>query len=1043
MPGPALRSRAGRLLVGAGLLFLATSAWCETLPVTRFTTREGLAGDRIKRIVADPSGFLWFCTASGLSRYDGQSFTGYGVADGLPDLSVNDLLVDADGSYWVATNGGGVASFRPRSTGGPLFVPVPILDPAPPSQRVNALHQSAGGRIWAGTDAGLFSWHPGKGETALRRAPLATGAESDAGTPVWSFAEDRQGRLWVGTSRGLWAIGTDGARTHYRVGSSAAHDVVGTVIVDRRQRVWAGYEDGLIVMVPGPGGESGDPEASLAATAPACVPPEPGGDGTASLPRAPGATCRWQPPAAHDLAWVRRLFEDGEGRLWVGSDAGLFSFEDERVTSYLEALPFPSRSLMALGEDAGDNLWVGTGYHGAARLVLDGFVTYGEADGLEDPFATSVFGGPEGGLYIVTRSRWVHRLEGDRLVSVRANLPDLGPEGGRVETHFAALDGYGDWWFPTRRGLFRFPAVAAFEDLGWRRPLGPYTTRDGLAGDGSRHAFADSRGDVWVTTRFPGREVLSRWERSTGAFHRYSDRDGLPPFNPAMSFLEQPVGTLWIGFWEGGLARYRDRRFELFGASEGLPEGSVTALVADSAGGLWVGAHGGVGHIAEPSAARPRFVRVAGADRLPQVTALVADLQKRLYIGTTRGLFRLDPGSERLERFTVAEGLAADWVHTAFRDGVGDLWFGTPSGLSRLSPRPARSRPPPVPRIEGFTVDGVRWPLPELGTAAAGPFDLPRRPARIRIDFAALAFHPGEVLRYRYRLEGAERGWEPAGEERSVLLGNLGPGRYRFVVEAIDRQEGVSPEPAAVGFTVPAPIWRRGWFVVLTVGVLTATLAGAHRLRVRRLLELERVRDRIAADLHDELGASLTRISILSEVARRGTDGGTGAILEEVGQTARSLLESTRDLVWAIDPRHEDAGELAVRLRSFASDLLDGRGIGWRLTTAGPLAGTALTPEQRRHLLLFFKEAIHNAVRHAGASRIELSLAVVDRTLRGTVEDDGCGIDPAALEAEPAAVTGGRGLTNLRQRATALGGRMEIDSTPGAGTRVRLEVPLR
>ncbi|HEX6198816.1 MAG TPA: two-component regulator propeller domain-containing protein, partial [Thermoanaerobaculia bacterium] len=552
MLGPAPSSRAGRLLVGAGLALLATAAWCETLPVTRFTTREGLAGNRIKRIVADPSGFLWFCTASGLSRYDGHAFTSYGVAEGLPDTSVNDLLVAADGSYWVATNGGGVAAFRPHTTEGPLFVPLATLDEAPGSRRVNALHQSAGGRIWAGTDAGLFSWHPGEGEGELRRAPFAGGPEADSRTPVWSFAEDPEGRLWIGTSRGLYAIGADGTRARYRVGSSASTDVVGTVVIDRRRRLWLGHEDGLVVLSPGPSDAPAGSAPSLAAGAAPCLSPAADGETGASLPRAPGEACRWRPPGTADLSAVRRLYEDGEGRVWVGSDAGLFSFQEGRLASYRDALAFPSRSLMALAEDAGGNLWVGTAYHGAARLALDGFVTYGEADGLGDAFATSVFSGPRGELYAVTRNRLVHRLEGDRLVAVRPNLPDLGPEGGRVETHHGVQDRYGDWWFPTRRGLYRFPAVATLEELAWRTPLGPYTTRDGLAGDEARHVFPDSRGDLWVTTRHPGREVLSRWERSTGTFHRYSAEDGLPPYNPAMSFLEHPHGTLWIGFWEGG-----------------------------------------------------------------------------------------------------------------------------------------------------------------------------------------------------------------------------------------------------------------------------------------------------------------------------------------------------------------------------------------------------------------------------------------------------------------------------------------------------------
>lgn len=1042
MSGPAPSPRAGRLLAGVGLALLATAVWGETLPVTRFTTRDGLAANRIKRIVSDPSGFLWFCTASGLSRYDGHSYASYGEADGLPDLSINDLLVDADGSYWVATNGGGVAAFRPRATRGPLFVPLVLRDRAPGSRRVNVLHQAADGRIWAGTDAGLFSWHPGRGEDALRRESLAPDAGADRRLPVWSLAEGPGARLWVGTSRGLYKLAPDGERTHVRVGASESSDTVRAVLVDRDRRLWVGHEDGLIVLAPDPEEGVGAPVPPLLESAVPCAPPGRPSTAELSLPRAPGGICHWHAPESSGLTDVWTLYEARDGGLWVGTATGLFRFAADSVTSYGDTVSLPRRSLRTVTEDAGGNLWVGTSYYGAFQLVLDGFVTYGAADGLENPVAPSVFTGPGGELYVVTGGGLVHRLEEDRLVAVEPNLPDQGPDGGRVGTQYAVQDRHGDWWFPTRRGLFRFPVVSRLEDLARREPLGPFTRRHGLAGDGARYAFPDSRGDLWVTTRFPGREVLTRWERETGTFHRYSDRHGLPPYNPVVSFLEHPRGILWFGFWEGGLARYRDGRFELFGAGDGLPDGAVAALTADEAGGIWVGADGGLARLEDAEVPHPRFSRPAAAEDLRQVTALVTDLQGRLYAGTTGGVFRLERADGRLEHFTVDDGLPGDWVKAAFRDEAGDLWFGTTAGLARLSPGPPIPRRPPAPRIEGLTVDGVPWPLPELGAVTAGPFELPGRPTRIRIDFGALAFHPGEVLQYRYRLGGAGSDWVPAGSEGSVLLGNLGAGHYRFEVEATGRRGRVSPEPATLTFTVPAPFWQRGWFLALVAVLLGAALAGAHRLRVRRLLEVQRVRDRIAADLHDELGSSLTRISILSEVARRRASNEAAGVLEEMGETARSLLESTRDLVWAIDPRHEELTDLVVRLRAFASDVLDGRGVRWELTTSGPLSATGLTPEQRRHLLLFYKEALHNAVRHSGAGRVEIHLEVSDGRLLGEVADDGSGVEAAALEAAPPDGSG-RGLASLRYRADALDGRLEIDSAPGAGTRVRLEMPLR
>jgi signal transduction histidine kinase len=239
-----------------------------------------------------------------------------------------------------------------------------------------------------------------------------------------------------------------------------------------------------------------------------------------------------------------------------------------------------------------------------------------------------------------------------------------------------------------------------------------------------------------------------------------------------------------------------------------------------------------------------------------------------------------------------------------------------------------------------------------------------------------------------------------------------------------------------------APIWRRPWVQAAAALALVALLYGAYHLRVSRLLALERVRARIATDLHDDLGARLSRISILSEVAARRVGSDTASaerLLADVGDTARSLLETAADITWSVDPRHDHLGSLAARIRRFAADMLDGRNIDWTFDTDGDSAAIKLTAEHRRHMLLVFQEAVNNVVRHSGARRVVLALRVADNQLVAVIKDDGCGLERSNGSGH---AERGSGLTNMARRAREIGGVLSVRSKPGGGTEVHLSTPL-
>jgi signal transduction histidine kinase len=303
----------------------------------------------------------------------------------------------------------------------------------------------------------------------------------------------------------------------------------------------------------------------------------------------------------------------------------------------------------------------------------------------------------------------------------------------------------------------------------------------------------------------------------------------------------------------------------------------------------------------------------------------------------------------------------------------------------------------------------------------------------------------GESLRYQYLLEGSGQDWSAPTDQRTVNL-NLAPGSYRLLVRAISSDGAISPEPAAVSFSILPPVWQRWWFLTLAVAAVGAAVYLVDRYRVARLLELERVRTRIATDLHDDIGASLSRMAILSEVVKQQTRQShqeSAGLLTEIADSARGLVDSMSDIVWSIDPRKDDLANVVSRIRQFASDIFEAEGIDWRFEVPEDIAKTKLPPDERRHIFLIFKEAINNIARHAGARTVRMCISLTHRKLEAEIGDDGRGFAAESLDEAAKKSRGGNGLKNMRARAAELGGRLDIDSAAGGGTRLSLSIPLK
>ena len=284
------------------------------------------------------------------------------------------------------------------------------------------------------------------------------------------------------------------------------------------------------------------------------------------------------------------------------------------------------------------------------------------------------------------------------------------------------------------------------------------------------------------------------------------------------------------------------------------------------------------------------------------------------------------------------------------------------------------------------------------------------------------------------RLEGLDTQWSPPTPDATVRYVGLAPGSYRLGVRAL-AADGVPGPEATAAFVVRPPFWKSPAFFVSALALVGLAAFLVYRQGVRHAVAVERVRTRLATDLHDDVGSSLARISILSEVGRRDVDptGEAARLFGEIGETSRGVIDALGDAIWSIDPRHDDLQSLADRLRHFATDLLEGSGMACRMEIPADAAAVDLPAEPRRHLSLLLKEAVTNPARHAAARPVAVAFRLEDRRLSVEVDDDGRGFDESARVARD---TEGRGLANMRMRAEALGGTFTLASSAGAGTRL-------
>jgi signal transduction histidine kinase len=698
-------------------------------------------------------------------------------------------------------------------------------------------------------------------------------------------------------------------------------------------------------------------------------------------------------PVLNQENFVAELCEDREGSIWVATrDAGLFQVREARAGVFSVAEGLSDRTALALMEDRSGAFWVAS-KRGGVDQIIDGKVThYDVGDSAPIRSVSALWQDSHGVLWAATRDGSVFRwINGVFKNATGSALP--------ISKVIAITDdGRGTVWFGGT-GILGSISNGKFARYG---PESGFTSSDvsALAMEGDR---------LWV-----GGRDGSVYEGIGGRFRRL--RATNPVARPVSGLLPEGEGGLWSTVLGGGLIHWHGNNQYVFGTAAGLPDARLTTVIADSSGFLWLGSLAGIFRVSKAELLAHK------QDTKNPVTWVVFDRSDGL-----------------LSRECTGNSHPASW-----RGRDGTLYFPTVNGVAFLAPeRLARNDVSPPIVIEEVRIGGKSFD-PGASLLSGGPGR-----SRLEIRYTALSLAAPEKVRFQAQLAGLESTWQDTDGRRSVSYESVPPGKYRFMVKAANGDGVWSEGAAAVDLQVRPHFWETSWFrfTLISLAALAALTTGwlLARARMKRRmarLELQRAteaeRARIAQDLHDDLGASLTEISMLASIAaeENATGEPSPEALPEIAGKAQALVGALDEIVWAVNPRNDTLASLAEYFAGYAVDFLDKCGMSVRLDIPRGLPHVPLPPERRHGLFLSVREALNNVAKHSDAREVWLRLRQDHGYVEVAIEDDGIGIDAARIPH-------GEGLRNMRQRMIALGGECLIEPREGGGTRACFRMPLQ
>ena len=996
----------------------------------KITTQNGLSHNKVNCILQDKRGFIWIGTDDGLNRYDGHYFTifrhlPYNVTT-ISGNIITDILEDCDGILWIATADGGLTRYDYKLPPWLQFKQYKHLpnDPASiPINQINALLEDGKGYIWMATDGmAVLRFNKKTGEFIVPEVKGTKGA--------LSLCIDDKQTLWVGRRGGgllkvnINDLSSQTDARYLNLYSQLPHVTVSSLFRDKENNIWYGSWDKILYRFNG----FTHTEETFQQKA----------DDHYSFP-------------ADDIL---DFAEDNLGRLWmVGRYFGLTIYDKKQGKFFnyrynaLQDGTIADNQINCILIDRSGMVWLGTGkgisINNPTQLpFVQTFLSTDKKDvTVFDIYVDeqqNVFAGTSDGIFC----RRSNSSQIEHIPFYFNNRP--------VEISKFFRDNAGNSYLGANFSLFKYSPIDR------KISLLPNTNKDPVM-----YSIINSKVVSVISDTVNGHPVLmvspyghylayydlieERWISRTDTAKNIIERFNLQD-NLIRKFYKSRDGTIWLamakyglGEWHEGMNHFTKYRRNDPSADNSISNDNVFDIAEDSKNNLWISTYGGGLNYFDVK--KNKFNHIEAANNL--LEGLQIDNEGNIWMISNGNLHKYDLQLKTYTTFLLPDLEKSGGVKgNIFKDKAGNMFVAGNNFFISFRPKNLHSKPQELPVL--FT-DFKIFNMSYSNLLLNNDIKLDYNQNNFTVEFSAPNYSGSHVL-YSYILQGSDKGWSDAAERNSINYSNLPEGDYVLRVRASISKGTLLGAATSLGIHIVPPFWKRWWFYFLCWLAGVSAIYGVYRYRINELLSRQAMRDKIAQDLHDNVGSTLSSISVYSQVAqiyqKENQQQDLRQALEKISETSGEMISEMNDIVWAINPRNDNMEKILQRMDSYARPLLQASNIHFTFTYTPSILEVNLEMNQRKNFYLIFKEAVNNALKYSECLNLTVGVEVSHRLISIKIKDDGKGFDINKMNALTAKSMSGNGLQNMKRRGKDLNGECTVTSEPGKGTLVTLQFAI-
>jgi ligand-binding sensor domain-containing protein/two-component sensor histidine kinase len=1025
----------------------------------QLTVDDGLSQSTVFATLQDSRGYMWFGTIDGLNRYDGYEFTVYtndpSDTTTISDNVITSIFEDSKNQLWIGTVNGYINKFnRNTETFDRYFIKDYLEAELKPSEgyyeyplafsrnsniTITSIDEDQYGFLWITTwGNGLIRFNF-KNNTALHFYYKEDDPNSLSFNRTTKVLVDRNGIIWIGTfGGGLTKLLVDYESTpqnfsfsNYKHSpnnkSALSDDRVISLFEDSENTLWVGtFAGGL--------NRFNYDQHNL------------------TLTNAKFSHYRIQENTTNCLCnnTVMAMVQDNSGFLWIGTfGGGLDKFDKNNENfihfSYdpLDPKSLQDNDILSLALDRSGIIWVGSHFGEGVTKVKENRSKFnlinnipGNPNSLNDDVVWSILEDKKERLWIGTYRGGIN-LYNSKTGKFNSFQYEPGNPNSLSNNHVRVIreDRFENLWIGTYNG-----GVNKFDinNGAFTRYIYNPDDTNSISGNQIQDIFIESDSVIWVAIFGGGLNKLSFEINSSVSkpqikvFKNDASLKNSISDDRIYDIYKDRKGELWIGTYGGGLNKM-NRISESFVHYINDPENpnslsnnKVLVIFEDSKNNFWIGTSGG--GLNKFNRLLEKFTHYSQKDGLTSsvVYGILEDRSNNLWLSTDNGIFKFDLLSNSFTHFDIDDGLQSPEFNggSYYKDNEGWMYFGGINGLNYFSPDSIQTNlfvPPIVITSIKILDSNLKGEADEIILTYDQNF--------ISFRFSALDYTNPNQNQYAFMLEGLDDNWNYVdAEHRIANYINLPAGEYNFHVTGTNSDGLWNRSGTSIKLLITPPFWLTWWFITFMTLVLGTILYYLSTNRIKHQLAIEKLKTKLAADLHDNVGASLTEISILSEVAvQKPTEISNSKELKSISEIARQLVDTMSDIVFVVNPERDSLYDLIIKLKDSYNDFLNSVGISFKVKNIDKTNDIKLPMDYKQNLLLIFKEGINNSIKHSKCNKIILEANIRGDIIEMILSDDGIGFDEKNTAA-------GNGLKNMETRANKMGGKMKWRSSSDKGT---------